>query len=403
MVSPFYWILLVIFMYALSALNYDNWVLVNSPNPIFPRAFGYAAVGYSSLNNIIWIVGGQTNFRQLTAFNCSSNKIIDYGTSALPYDVWGPAQFYAQHGSLLYVIEQSGYYLGIFNVDTAVYSSNNISIPFYVGPATSCLVAFDDGTNEYLAILGGSESNGYNWKTRVQILNLTTLDWLGSVTTIPSMNSGRSVSSCNSINGLIHIFAGMSLSSTEYLNVSDMNNIASEIWKYGASLTSGQHAYSRSIVYKNDILIIGGGETISQWDKVYALNTDLEIRVEGYLANAIAGTSAIVVADTGYAFGGPGADSSGGYSRLYQTIDLSPTPSPTQYPTNPTASPSEITLHPTFNPTQSTSDPTFYPTNEPTVEPSVHPTIDPTSYPTSYPTIHPTSDPTTNPTIHPTS
>eukprot|EP01083_Nonionella_stella_P066427 174927_1 len=87
-----------------ASYDYNNWIGPSSPT--MPQSASYHAVGYDSINNRIWIVGGLgTRQSQLMSYDIDSNLFSSYNATALSNDVWGSGDFYTQIDDILYMID----------------------------------------------------------------------------------------------------------------------------------------------------------------------------------------------------------------------------------------------------------------------------------------------------------
>eukprot|EP01083_Nonionella_stella_P066426 174925_1 len=140
-----------------ASYDYNNWIGPSSPT--MPRVVYAHAVGYDSINNRIWIVGGVDTRQSLISYDIDSNLFSDYNATALSNDVWGSGDFYTQIDDILYMIDRDqGDKLSTLNVNTAQFTFyyQNIDIPYTVLGA-GCLASIDNA----LFVLGSS--------TRVQV------------------------------------------------------------------------------------------------------------------------------------------------------------------------------------------------------------------------------------------
>eukprot|EP01084_Bolivina_argentea_P100765 180801_1 len=385
--------------------SYNSWVL--SSQPLLPRQIFGSAIGH--YNETIFILGGFYDKQQLITYDISLNEFNDSGITSLSHEIYGAGQFYTQNNNIIYMIDNSPYPSGIgnkfsiFNVETQqfTYNWNNITIPFPV-KAHSCL----SYSNNYLFILGGAGgSNGNTVLKQFQIFNVSANEWLSNV---PDMSHVRSDAGCIVHENVNELYvAGGYYESIDSISVSNLSDISNANWYYiGDVLVPPNGTYNtvsnqRLIITGNDIVIIGGYHS-EGFDSTLITVTVIDtttniIRSGGNLNYAVRATSAILVNDIIYAFGG----GAGQFYPNWQYKHLTPTNEPTTSPTyNPTSIPSYIPTHyPTSNPT--TSNPTI----TPTYNPSNIPSETPTNYPTSVPTYNPTDItdyPTNNPTYNPT-
>eukprot|EP01083_Nonionella_stella_P023368 64655_1 len=231
-----------------ASYDYNNWIKPSSPT--LPRRVDHAAVGYDSINNKIWIVGGglvsecpSCDYKQLISYEIDSNLFTDHGEILLSHSVEGFTAFYTQSGNILYMIDPSGSKLSTFNVNTAqfTYYYQNIDIPHGVNNI-GCLASIDDA----LFVLGKNQNPQF------QVMNLTTSTWI----VWPEVaNRSRSHASCivHPYNNAFYVIGGYPYTETiEKLYVGDLAHISQYNWEFIESLP---HPMSdlRSVVYENDI------------------------------------------------------------------------------------------------------------------------------------------------------
>eukprot|EP01084_Bolivina_argentea_P192949 331132_1 len=400
---------------------YTGWI---TPSPL-PHNTGSAAVGYDEQNDTIWIIGGHTGIQ----IAYKDGSFIDYGWQYLPDRVYGQAQYYTQVGSVLYMIHDDGRSFDIFDLEHVfiTYDYKSIRIPNNVG-TSACLVFIEQDAG-YLMVIGG-------WTTTtgvldyVQILNMTTNQW---ILTAPSLNVPRNSGACIAYHQWTYAIGGATngatswgdaLNSIEVLLVNDMLNIQNQEWSFIQNLSRPMRG-SRSVIYGDDILVIGGEIDIlsqldfaEQVDEINVIDTNTnQVRVDGNLGFKLTAVAPIVVKNILYSFGGVSVSnviSSWRYLEISSPTNF-PSRSPSNIPTTnlPTFDPTEDpTLSPTNIPSTSptnvpsTKHPTFYPTNYPTLLPSKYPTTvpstDPSTSPSTSPSINPTNNPTASPTETPT-
>eukprot|EP01083_Nonionella_stella_P081922 225954_1 len=367
--------------YQYSVLGY-GWI--KNSDPIFPQMEG-GATGYNSKNKTVWML----NQQDLVSYSFESNTVVDYG-AVLPNveSATGRCQYFSQIGSILYIIEvKSGAdpnpsVINTFNVDTAVYTRSFASIDPPVAD-NGCLASIEDGINDYLAVIHSSS---------VKIVRLSDMQWLSGLS---NTLTGGVEHGCLTVNQRLFKFGGWCcpMAKVEYLDVSDMGNIAEpQSWTPSEDLLEPQY-YTRGVQWDDEIVVTGHTNVVSI---IHTLS--LTTRYGGEVPSPYPGSSThhIRFENTLYLFGGHQF-----FGYRYTRLDpvassLVPTGSPTPAPTLSTS-------HPTTDPTTDpTVDPTTDPTIDPTIDPTVDPTVDPTTEPTTEPTQEPTADPTTEPTVEPT-
>eukprot|EP01083_Nonionella_stella_P093297 261403_1 len=366
----------------LASFDYNNWIAPSSPT--LSRDIDMSAVGYDSSNNTIWILGGYPyngDPQSLISYDIVSNLFTDYTVTALSDDVWGWGDFYTQIDDILYMIDPSGDKLSTFNVNTAqfTYYYQNIDIP--LGALNyGCLASIDDA----LFVLGGGTSSKH-----VQVLNLTTRTWIVSPE-VDYLNQSRTRSSCivHPYNNALYAIGGIPDTETiEKLHVGDLAHLSQYKWEFIESLP---HPMSdlRSVVYENDIVSIGGYNTVTLAEnEVFVIDVTTDtVRLSGSMPFDCIRTGFIVARNVLYSFGGINGEEA---SNRFQYLNMT---GQTHRPTaDPTLQPSTATEYPSASPTK-------YPSTSPTKYPSAAPTKYPSTSPTKYPSASPTKYHSTSPT-----
>eukprot|EP01084_Bolivina_argentea_P098039 176227_1 len=329
-------------------------------NVTLPRASSQMVVGY--WNHSVFLLGGASTAFQMVKYDMINNSMTDYGANYLPGAPSGSGQYYTQKGEFLFIIDSGGSRISRYNMKTDhyEYSWNNIELPINVA-ASACLAISED----YLFVLGGDTGNSFRSAiATVQALNLSSYEWLN----MNSMTYERQALSCNVHPVTNYLYAiGGSHQDPNPIYVEKIEkiyiggNIQDENW-----IILDQPMLPtfrmRSIVFGNDILIIGGFTSMSgsigspqARMQIQALNciTD-DIIYESALDYAAACTSALIINHTISVFGGEtGGDGGqlkyavGTQFNTWQYALLRPTNKPTKSPTMP---PTVTTLLPTQTP-----------------------------------------------------
>eukprot|EP01084_Bolivina_argentea_P109212 195184_1 len=328
-----------------------NWTLAT--NSTLPYHQSGSAIAY--YNNTIYILG-----IGLITYHITNNSFVDHGNIANGHSIDGDAQYYAQQNNILYIIDDRGTSISIFNLSTTQFIRYWSTIPNNTF-SPGCLSAND----EYLFTI--TTPNIY------KALNLYTNTWL---TNLPvRVDNYRNNPACVVHRNELYVIAGHQRDSFEKIFIG--NNLNTQIWKlYDNALKYSVWGH-RAIIIHDDIWIIGGWDDLhfKKWvDAIQIIHIDTSQPdaysyssggQNGYLAVPVFKTAVILAHDVLYAFGGEtGIDGNFSTKRdinTWQYIDLyttdAPTINPTFYPTNPTIQP---TIYPIIQTTVQIVDSTVY-------------------------------------------
>eukprot|EP01083_Nonionella_stella_P143157 444253_1 len=306
----------------------EDWIV---GNPLFPRTFFGAAIGF--WNNSIFILGGSGVKKQFVEYNIVNSNIIDYGTNYLSGDIRGYGQLCCQQHNYLYMITANGDALCMLDLSTTTKELqcnwNSLTIP-YDGSYYGCLAAND----EYLFIIGGDDSKGR--LKYLQILQLSLLEWLSNP---PSLNTARRSAACiiHETSGFLYTAGGYPFNSgIEKIGIA---NILSNTWQITSELVYNADG-ARAILYESDyILIIGGWRafnphTPNEYIQIIDTKTDTVSLSSSTLNFPVSSTSVIIVENTIYKFGG--STDSNTKTNQWETYHISTdsTTNPSHAPTN---------------------------------------------------------------------
>eukprot|EP01084_Bolivina_argentea_P253665 426210_1 len=312
----------------------------NTSTVLLLRGDNQMAVGY--INNSIFLIGGALYDFQVTEYNITSNEMIDHGTGAISSAMYGLGQYYTQIGNIVFMIdpEYNGVSFSTYNLFTNdfEYYWNSVNIPIAVRGG-GCLA----GNMDYLFVSGGADGN--NWGIELlQILNLATLDWISG----PNMNHRRRAHSCNihTNTKTLYVLGGIDNNGgaiTPTVEKIFIENFTQQSWQelHQRILPTSMH---RSVVFGNYIFIIGGYQNPQfryRIQSVNCMNDDITHEV-AFLDYGMRETSAIIVGNIIYAFGGytPSRLNTWQYSILAPT--MMPTPTPTNIPSLPSIAPTQL-------------------------------------------------------------
>lgn len=303
----------------LTSLNYSIfWNVVTQPS--LPRGTEKMAMGYDPKNDTIWIIGGFSglNGQQLVSF--ANDDFTDFTRHYFPLPTIAIGQAYRQINQYVYSIHHpDGSSLDRFNVETATMEYDYLMIPravtFY-GCVTS--ININEG---YLVVMGGAPDNAT--LNNVQIYDIGNDTWLSNV---PFLQLSRINFGCNVDNKNKQLYAiggsnGDSSVTIEVLNVYNLSNIHNEEWKFIQNMSNPKGSH-RTVVYGNNIIIVGGSKEIYNID-----TSNNQVTEIGYLDVEAANYSGVILVNNIlYVFGGYAIDgsllSSWRYISLPLSIDL---------------------------------------------------------------------------------
>eukprot|EP01083_Nonionella_stella_P171709 587159_1 len=254
------------------------------------------------------------NDKQLMQYDVVNNNMIDNGTSFTTDSVTNAGQSYAQISSDLFIISPSGDKLSVSHLDTKIFESSwkNIVISSNAENLRYACLASDTLRN-LLYITGGYEEFGADTDS-IQILNVSTPEWITTALNPPTMKQTRSRHTCNvhSDRMRLYVIAGYRdaepINTIEYLDVVDLSNLPLS-WQSSQNLIYDANA-PRSVVYMDYIFVIGGqynDPTVTRVDRIQTINTLSGQVTTGAVFSGgirVTMTSAIVVQNKLYMFGG---------------------------------------------------------------------------------------------------
>eukprot|EP01084_Bolivina_argentea_P163311 284130_1 len=168
------------------------------------------------------------------------------------------------------------------------------------GMGRSCIASSSIYNTIYI---NGGISHSNIAMNETYVLHIDTMKW--SLTS--PMQTARRSHSCICANHNLYSIGGNSINGiTATIETISMINIEEKQWIYLTSALSVPLTGSRSFLYDNNIIVIGGINSGKLYDTVHIIDTitDIVIVSDIKLAFATAYTAAIMVRDIMYAFGG---------------------------------------------------------------------------------------------------
>eukprot|EP01083_Nonionella_stella_P008065 23264_1 len=212
-------------------------------------------------NNTIYLLGGQDYSQEMYSFT-PSDHYFDYKDTKLNYAVDGGAQFYTQSNHTLYMIHGHGGSdqsaidtLYTYDMENDIFTSNAYTIPVRVA-WDACLASNID----YLFVIGGTFygefDSGISALDLVQILELSSKEWTKEF----HMNVPRNQLSCVVHPGTNTLYAVAGNNGNEDVATIEgyaINQTASN-WQFTNGNLSKGVVQSRSVIYHDNIYVIGG-------------------------------------------------------------------------------------------------------------------------------------------------
>eukprot|EP01083_Nonionella_stella_P032694 89465_1 len=355
----------------LSPLIWEQSDTITLPNG---GRYGMAA-GF--FNESVFLIGGRTasnsnGFTEVIKYNMNSDAFTAHGT--ITHNIRIVSQSYTQIDSMIYLYSSSTDYIVSYDMASSTYDAQ------YVLKAN---VALDDPcmtnlNSEFLFLLGGSISP--NYQSGFHIFDLNTKQWINDG---PDMLEPRVYFSCNAHRDHLYVMGGgnaeEALDTVIVIDIRNVSTINHQNWSALDDTLSAKKNQLHSVVFEDDIYVIGGwstGATATPYGHIDVIDTITNtIRLDSTLLTAAYGVSPVVVENTIYVFGGRTKTTE---LNTFQYALLTPTPDPTR-------APSMDTIPPTSPPTTA---PSVAPSFSPSIAPSQPPTISPSFSPTRYPTKH---------------
>eukprot|EP01083_Nonionella_stella_P106062 305540_1 len=368
----------------LSPLIWEQSDTITLPNG---GRYGMAA-GF--FNESVFLIGGRTasnsnGFTEVIKYNMNSDAYTAHGT--ITHNIRIVSQSYTQIDSMIYMYSSSTDDIVSYDMASSTYDAQ------YVLKAN---VALDDPcmtnlNSEFLFLLGGSISP--NYQSGFHIFDLNTKQWINDG---PDMLEPRVYFSCDTHRDHLYVMGGgnavEALDTVIVIDIRNVSTINHQNWSALDDTLSAKKNQLHSVVFEDDIYVIGGwstGATATPYGHIDVIDTITNtIHIDSTLMTAAYGVSPVVAVNTLYVFGG--------YNPTDRELDsfeyalLSPTPAATRAPSTDTIAPTQA---PSNNPTtgapsSSSTAPTTVPSNPPTA---------PTTAPSTNPSVSTTSAPSTNP------
>eukprot|EP01084_Bolivina_argentea_P083410 151006_1 len=350
-------VLLALFVVVFNNTNASlDWVEVTSP--LLPLAKSGSCIGYYSLTDSIWILGGHPGATNKVEYNRGTNNFIEHTDFSRSLKCYGQSSIQIDDTIYIFIDSGGSEYIATFNI------ASNTFIPEAIQKFYPNLRHFPCVTNigtSYLLVLGGrSQYVPYTNYNDFSIYDLTMNQWINNG---PPLTIPRNSFSCNVMNNMLYIIGGTICSSTadscselnsvEMINVSDINTINQQSWIILSDTLHSKKSSMRSVAYNDKIYVLGGITDSSQLSEVDLIDTNTNsITLDSNLIMAVDDTAAVVAGNTIYAFGGNTPTDTDRWQYSYLT-----------------------------------ENPTTYPSSNPTIDHIICPTAKPIGIPTPVPTF----------------
>eukprot|EP01084_Bolivina_argentea_P163310 284129_1 len=275
------------------SFTYSQWIS-HSENTM-PRDGTMCAIG--SYNDDIFVLGGFEKRRQITNYYIQTDTFVFYQSSFIPITkVFGKAQYYTQIGHNLYIVDDldsQNSKIMLYDMANNSFISDFAFIPVTIsdGMGRSCIASSSIYNTIYI---NGGISHSNIAMNETYVLHIDTMKW--SLTS--PMQTARRSHSCICANHNLYSIGGNSINGiTATIETISMINIEEKQWIYLTSALSVPLTGSRSFLYDNNIIVIGGINSGKLYDTVHIIDTitDIVIVSDIKLAFATAYTAAIMV------------------------------------------------------------------------------------------------------------
>eukprot|EP01083_Nonionella_stella_P065340 171113_1 len=258
-------------------------------------------------NDSIFILGGSittvNNQRQMTEYQIEFNNMVYYGPNYLSHDFVNYGTYYAQLGHMLYIMNEGGASLSVYDMKNKQMDFNFTTIPVKQTTSSySCLAA----TKTYLIVTSAGDYSITDSNMTIQTFSLIAMQWTNN---IQSMNQKRFAHSCivDPVTNILYVIGGDSrqelLDSVETVHT----NASVPTWSYIDKLSVAARG-TRAVLFNDDMIFVIGGRTSDNvhLDIVQIINTvdNTVSMLSQQLPYTLESTAAVVVHGVLYCFGG---------------------------------------------------------------------------------------------------
>ena len=263
-------------------------------------SYGYqgTVVGHDSSTNLIWFLGGYPNFTKILTFDPDNDTFSEHNV-LLPENeiIQSHGQSYVTVGSLIYmnfvnVSNREPYYISTFDM-----SNQELILDFAIYPtyALRSAITYFDG---YLIAIGGETIHPHDPINNCQILRLSDKYWFDG----PDMSYNRSRFAANAVNNHLYAIGGRNAENIiSKIYIGDIENINNYNWMDLNDNLSKNHTVPRTVVYDDDIYVIGG---INVGIDVIHTANDTVLNNVNYLVTQVSNAAAVIANYKIYLFGG---------------------------------------------------------------------------------------------------
>ena len=286
-----------------------------------PRDMCGMSIGYDKTSNLIWLIGGRPWGTTVISFNLlrwnEATAIINHSEYTLSTSVVSIAQSYVQNAAFVYITFSSQ--LLAFDVSTAELNTINTNGSVSNINGVGCLASIGDWII-------------YTLRNKTYILTISAQTWKSSEN--PKMTEMRYSHSCiiEPDEGFLYVIGGRmalsvsALDSIEKLDVNDIKNINQYSFISLTDTLSNPKFFTRCILYKTDIYVIGGGDVFNRGagDDIDVIDTKTDsVSLWGKLYEPLATTSPILIGSRVFVFGGVRVTKSVDYWQYFDVFSIS--------------------------------------------------------------------------------